>query len=71
MLVPVKRGLYKDRVVDEGSFAARLLIVLLISAGMGANAWYQGRVWNYDLRFWHGAALGLPVGFLVAFLALD
>jgi hypothetical protein len=58
-------------VVDEGSLAARLIIVLVVTAGVAANTWYQGRLWNNGLRLWHGAALGAVAGVFVAFVALD
>ena len=58
-------------VFEEGSLAARLLIVVLITLGAGATVWYQGRVWKNGLRFWHGALLGLGGGVIVAFVALD
>jgi hypothetical protein len=58
-------------VFEEGSLAARLLIVVLITLGAGATVWYQGRVWKNGLRFWHGALLGLGGGVIVAFVAID
>jgi hypothetical protein len=58
-------------VFEEGSLAASLLIVVLITLGAAATVWYQGRVWKNGLRFWHGALLGLVGGLVVAFIALD
>jgi hypothetical protein len=58
-------------VFEEGSLGARLTIVVLITMGVAAAVWYQGRLWNNGLRFWHGAVLGLTGGVVVAFLALD
>jgi hypothetical protein len=58
-------------VFEEGSLAARLVIVVLIALGTGTTVWYQGRIWKNGLRFWHGALLGLVGGVIVAFIALD
>jgi hypothetical protein len=57
-------------VFAEGSLGARLTIVVLTTVGVAAAVWYQGRLWNNRLRFWHGAVLGLIGGVVVAFLAL-
>ena len=58
-------------VFEEGSLAARLVIVVLITVGVATTIWYQGRLWNNGLRFWHGALLGVVGGVLIAFVALD
>ena len=58
-------------VFEEGSVAARLVIVVLITLGVATTIWYQGRLWNNGLRFWHGALLGVAAGVLVAFVTLD
>jgi hypothetical protein len=58
-------------VFERGSLGAHLIVVLAVTVGMAATTWYQGRLWGNGLRFWHGAALGLPLGVLVAFAALD
>ena len=57
---------------EEGSVAAKLVIVALVTVGVTANVWIQGRIWSHDgVRLWHGAILGLVVGVVVAFAALD
>jgi hypothetical protein len=58
-------------VFEEGSFAARLTIVVLITVGVAAGVWYQSRLWNHERPLWHGAVLGLIGGVVVAFVALD
>ena len=58
-------------VFEEGSLGAKLTIVVLITLGVAAAVWYQGRLWNNGLRLWHGAVLGLVGGVVVALLALD
>ena len=56
---------------EEGTLAARLVIAVLITVGVAATIWYQGRLWKNGLRLWHGAVLGLSSGVFVAFIALD
>jgi hypothetical protein len=58
-------------VVEEGSFGARLIVVLLVTIGTAANVWYQGRLWRNGLRLWHGVVLGLAGGVFVGFVALE
>ena len=51
--------------------AARLIIVLVVTAGVAANTWYQGRLWNNGLRLWHGAAPSLPKSYCEAIDGMD
>lgn len=58
-------------VFEEGTLATRVVIVVLVTVGVAATVWYQGRLWKNGLRLWHGAALGLVGGIVVAFVTLD
>lgn len=56
---------------EEGSLAAKLVIVVLVTVGVAATVWFQGRTWENGPRLWHGAIFGVVAGVLVAFAALS
>jgi len=60
-------GVATAPVFEEGSLGARLTIIVLITMGVAAAVWYQGRRWNNGLRLWHGVVLGLIAGVFVAY----